>query len=110
MHLPGNLFRNIPADLPEELFQTLARGRDVRIERIVSRGHSSPEGFWYDQDENEWVILLAGSAGIRFEVEEEAIPLFPGDWLDIPARARHRLEWTDESKETVWLAVYYQKP
>ncbi len=107
MILPKNLFRDIPSGLPEELLQTLARGKNVRIERIVSQGQSSPEGFWYHQEENEWVALLAGSAGIRFEGADAAIPLFPGDWLDIPAKVRHRVEWTDASKETIWLAVYY---
>lgn len=106
--LEGNLFAHIPADLREELSETLIQSGGVRIERIVSEGHASPEGFWYDQEENEWVVVLEGSAGLRFQEKEESVVLAPGDWIDIPAHAKHRVEWTDPAQRTVWLAVFYR--
>lgn len=105
-----NLFAGIPADLPQELMQTLAAGRahgQVRIERIVSRGHASPPGFWYDQAEHEWVLLLKGRAALRFESGDRLLEMGEGDFVDIPAHARHRVEWTAADTETVWLAVFY---
>ncbi len=101
-----NLFADIPDDLPEELVETLLRSGAVRIERIVSKGHRSSDGFWYDQDQCEWVVLLKGKARLQFE-GGEALELGPGDYLTIPAHRRHRVEWTDPDTETVWLAVHY---
>lgn len=101
-----NLFADIPSELPEELVQLLLSEPGIRIERIVSLGHASPEGFWYDQESGEWVVLLAGAARLRFE-GEEPIELRPGSFVNIPARRRHRVEWTDPSQPTVWLAVHY---
>ncbi len=101
-----NLFADIPADLPEELIQPLLSAPGVRIVRIVSLGHTSPEGFWYDQAEHEWVLLLMGAARLRFE-DEEPIELMPGSFVNIPAHRRHRVEWTDPDKPTAWLAVHY---
>jgi cupin 2 domain-containing protein len=105
----SNLYENIPDSLPEELIDIIASKRDggVRIERIVSRGHSSSSGYWYDQDRNEFVVLLKGSAGLRFEGSEDMVVLQPGDWIDIPAHEKHRVEWTDPNQDTVWLAVHY---
>ncbi|WDY55924.1 cupin domain-containing protein [Pseudomonas sp. PSKL.D1] len=80
----------------------------LRIERIVSSGQASPPGFWYDQDEGEWIVLLSGSAGLRLEHESHTRILAPGDCLDIPAHCRHRVEWTAEGVSTVWLAVFYK--
>lgn len=102
-----NLLSNLPADLPDELIETLARSAHVRIERIVSRGHASPPGFWYDQEQNEFVVLVSGRARLAFADGTPAIDLAPGDWLDIPAHKKHRVEWTDPVRETVWLAVFY---
>ncbi len=102
-----NVFRDIPSPLSEEWVEVLASRGAVRIERIVSRGHASPSGFWYDQDENEWLMLLAGSAGIAFEGQSEPVSLCPGDCLEIPAHARHRVAWTERDRETIWLAVFY---
>ena len=101
-----NLFADIPDDLPEELIQTLLGTPGLRIERIVSRGHSSPESFWYDQDAHEWVLILKGAARLRFE-GEEPIELRPGMFVNIPAHWRHRVEWTDPHEPTIWLAVHY---
>jgi len=102
----NKLFRNIPSDLDEEFFETLASSENMQIERIVSKGHTSPSGGWYDQERNEFVILLAGAA--RLEFDDGSIEhLVPGDWLDIPAHRRHRVAWTETDIETVWLAVHY---
>jgi cupin 2 domain-containing protein len=102
-----NLFTAIPEALPEELIQTLLSAPSVRIERIVSRGHASPEGFWYDQEEHEWVLLLTGAARLGFE-GEEPIDLRPGAFVNIPAHRRHRIEWTEPSEPTIWLAIHYE--
>jgi cupin 2 domain-containing protein len=103
-----NLFADIPENLRDELMETILQTPSFRVERIVSRGHCSPPGFWYDQDENEWVILLKGSAGLRFDGREDVFALNPGDHLHINRRQRHRLEWTDPEQETIWLAVHYR--
>jgi cupin 2 domain-containing protein len=103
----NNMFENIPDGLKDELIEILMEDEKVRMERIVSKGHASPPGFWYDQDRDEFVILLDGSAGLLFEEKEELIVMKPGDYVNIPAHARHRVEWTDASKETVWMAVFY---
>jgi len=103
---PTNLFTVVAASLPEELVQTLLATPNLRIERIVSDGHASPEGLWYDQEQHEFVVLLKGAARLRFEDEE--IDLNPGDFIDIPAHRRHRVEWTTPDEQTVWLAVHYK--
>jgi cupin 2 domain-containing protein len=100
-----NLFADIPADLPEELIQTLLSTPGLRIERIISLGHSSPEGFWYDPEAPEWVLLLKGAARLRFE-GDEPIDLRPGAFVNIPAHRRHRVEWTAPSEPTIWLAIH----
>jgi cupin 2 domain-containing protein len=103
----SNLLADIPARLPEELVQTLLGTTDLRIERIVSLGHASPEGFWYDQEMHEWVLLLKGAARLTLE-GEEPIDLVPGSFLNIPAHRRHRVERTDPTRPTVWLAIHYR--
>jgi cupin 2 domain-containing protein len=100
-----NLFADIPASLPDELVQQLLGTPGVRIERIVSLGHASPEGFWYDQQAHEWVLLLTGAARLTLE-GEEPLDLLPGAFVNIPARRRHRVEWTDPTRPTIWLAVH----
>ena len=105
MH-PPNLFADIPASLPEELLQVLMTTPTLRIERIVSLGHASPEGFWYDQPTHEWVALLAGAARLNLE-NQPPIELTPGAHLNIPAHTRHRVEWTHPDKPTIWLAIHY---
>ncbi|RJQ78095.1 MAG: cupin domain-containing protein [Desulfobacteraceae bacterium] len=99
-----NLFEQI-AEASQESFHTLWENACVKIERIVSRGHSSPEEFWYDQAWDEWVLLLKGSAGLAFEGRQEVF-LAPGDCLLIPAGVKHRVAWTDAGAETIWLAVH----
>lgn len=102
----GNIFEQIPADLSAEVFATLAQGDEVRIERIISSGQSSPERGWYDQDQREWVMLLQGSAEIAFD-DGRCVRLGVGDYVDIPAHARHRVTRTSRDPQTIWLAVFF---
>jgi cupin 2 domain-containing protein len=103
-----NLLGPLPeAHRAEAVDQLLARPA-LRIERIVSSGQASPSGFWYDQAEGEWVVLLAGAARLRFADEAEPRLLRPGDWLDIAPHRRHRVDWTDPAQPTIWLAVFYR--
>ena len=101
-----NLFDNIPTDLPEELFETLIKSDNIHIERIVSKGHTSPKAGWYDQANNEFVLLLKGAARLEFE-DGRMVSMGVGDWLEIVAHERHRVDWTDGEEETVWVAVHY---
>lgn len=103
-----NLFDNLPASLPEELVEILAETDSVRIERIVSTGQSSPEGFWYDQDEHEFVMVLKGEATLLFEDDDQPMTMKPGDFINIPAHRKHRVESTSPNEPTVWLAVFFQ--
>jgi cupin 2 domain-containing protein len=102
-----NLLADIPAQLPEEMVQTLVRAPTVQIVRVVSQGHASPEGFWYDQDENEFVVLLAGAARMVFQDQPEPLAMVPGSCVNIPAHRRHRVQWTDPAQPTVWLGIFY---
>ena len=103
----GSLFRSLPAELPEEAFEEILSRSGVRIERIVSRGHATPPGFWYDQDRNEWVLLLRGAARLEFEAGNQKVDLVPGSYVNIPAGVRHRVAWTAPDEPTIWLAVWY---
>lgn len=96
-----------PAPLPEELVEVLASSGGTRIERIVSTGQASPEGFWYDQDLHEWVMIVAGQARIEYDDGRSPAVLAAGDHLLIPAHRRHRVAWTDPDTPTVWLAVFF---
>lgn len=100
-----NLFSRLPTDLADEITETLLDDESVRIERIVSHGQASPEGFWYDQDQHEWVVVLRGAATLRFE--NDIIEMKSGDFVHIPAHRRHRVEWTIPDEPTIWLAVFY---
>jgi len=104
-----NLFADLPAKADEEVLDDLLKRPGVRIERIVSTGQASPPGFWYDQDWDEWVVVLAGSAGLAIEGHAE-ITLGPGDTVNLPAHTRHRVAWTDADEPTVWLAVHIGEP
>ena len=107
MPATDNLFDNIPGELKQELFTRLAGNDAVTIERIVSRGHVSAEGEWYDQPQDEWVMVVKGRAKLEFAGEQAPVEMGPGDHLTIPAHVRHRVVWTDEDEETVWLAVHF---
>ncbi len=93
-----------------ERFDQLLSQEGVRIERIVSNGQSTPEGEWYDQDWDEWVIVISGRASIRYEGKDELCLLKAGDSLFLPAHCRHRVEWTDSEQPTIWLAVHINAP
>jgi cupin 2 domain-containing protein len=107
----GNLLAGLPNPpiAPEvaERLETLLARPGLRIERIVSSGQASPEGFWYQQDNAEWVVVISGEALLRFEDETEVRHLHAGDWLHIEPQRRHRVEWTAAETPTVWLAVHF---
>ena len=107
MTMHENLLTNLPASLPEEMVDVLVSDGDLRIERIVSTGQASPEGFWYDQEEHEWVLLLEGSARLMY-ADGRRLTLEVGDHVMIPAHERHRVDWTDPDRPTVWLAVFWK--
>lgn len=102
----SNIFDLIPATLKDELFEEIISKNGVKIERIASFGHVTPEFEWYDQRRDEWVILLQGEAVISF-LNEEDVRLKAGDYINIPAHKKHRVSWTKPDEDTIWLAVYY---
>lgn len=102
----GNIFADIPAQSVEELFETILEKPGIRVERIISYGQNTPEGEWYDQEHDEWVLLLSGSADILIEGEIEPRLLGPGDYLLLPARSRHRVIRTDAEEKSLWLAIH----
>ncbi|MDA7946454.1 MAG: cupin domain-containing protein [Hyphomicrobiaceae bacterium] len=102
-----NLFRDIPESLPEELFTELASGGSTRILRIVSTGHTTPDGEWYDQEDSEWVVVLKGRARLSFADGRDDLEMGPGDHVLLPAHCRHRVAWTSPEEPTVWLAVHF---
>ncbi|WP_246434640.1 cupin domain-containing protein [Teredinibacter haidensis] len=102
----GNIFESIPDDIRDEVFSDLAFGEHVKIERIVSKGHASPNVGWYDQSENEWVIVLEGEAMLSFENDSD-VHLVPGGYVNIPAHKKHKVTWTKPDTRTIWLAVHY---
>ncbi len=104
-----NLFSDLPKDMPQEVSEVILETETFRKERILSRGHSSPEGFWFDQERDELVFLLKGRAGLKFRGRTGLITLKPGDYIRIPAHVEHRVAWTDPDQETIWLAVHYDK-
>lgn len=106
--MSGNLFAvHGISDSPTEQFEELLSRSGFRVERIVSTGQASPPGFWYDQDVGEWVVLLSGAAELQFEDETHGRRMVPGDWINIEAHRRHRVNWTDPAGPTVWLAIHY---
>jgi cupin 2 domain-containing protein len=111
-HRKGDLLADLPlvanAAQMAEVFQQLAGNpaSGVRIERIVSNGHASPDGFWYDQDQHEWVMLVQGEAVLALEGQPD-VHLRAGEYLNIPAHVRHRVVRTAQDQTTVWLAVFY---
>ncbi|MGO8915593.1 MAG: cupin [Stellaceae bacterium] len=104
----GNIYADLTPERGEEEFTALVSSSDLRLERIVSTGQTTPEGQWLEQDSDEWVILLRGAAGLRFEGEVGAQLLAAGDYLHIPAHRRHRVDWTAPGEATVWLALHYR--
>jgi cupin 2 domain-containing protein len=109
---PGipNIFKNIPDQLPEELIECIFKQDNIQIERIISKGHSTTKGQWYDQDWDEWVMLLQGEAIIVYQQDHQTFHLVTGDYLLIPAHTRHRVEWTPPELNTIWLAAHLHNP
>lgn len=106
MSAEGNLFAGLPASAPDEVVDRLADGGRFRLLRIVSTGQASPPGEWYDQPEDEWVVLLRGAAVLTI-AGQPSRRLDPGDWLLLPAHCRHRVDWTAADQPTVWLALHF---
>lgn len=102
-----NIFSEIPASIPEEIFEDIIATESVRVERILSHGQSSPATGWYDQTENEWVIVLKGQGVIEFN-DGRMVTLDEGDYININAGEKHRVVSTSSQVATVWLAVFYQ--
>lgn len=101
-----NLWRPLPTSAEEESVDVLSANEHVRVERIVSHAHQSPDGFWYDQPEEEWVAVLSGEAVLEFDDTTPPVRLGPGDWINIAAHRRHRVAWTTPNEPTIWLAVF----
>lgn len=104
--MTANLFSDLSFPSDDEQVDILLARPSLRIERIVSTGQASPPGFWYDQPQDEWVVVLAGAARLRLEGEADARLMRAGDHVFLPARARHRVDWTDPDQPTIWLAVH----
>lgn len=102
----NNIFKNIPKELPEELIEILAEKNNIKIERIISRNHSTPADFWYDQDTDEFVLLLEGEATLQYD-NDKTEKLQKGDYCIIPAHKKHRVKDTDKNQNTIWLAVHF---
>jgi cupin 2 domain-containing protein len=101
-----NILLGIPEKLSEEYFEEIISSNQFKLERIVSEGHKSPKDFWYDQEKDEFVMLISGSAEIQFE-NEPAVQMVKGDYLIIPAHKKHRVEKTDLIQQTIWLALHF---
>ena len=102
-----NIFSDIQKQAPDEVLETILQTGQFKIERIISHGHATTEGEWYDQDRNEWVLVLKGNAGLLFEGDDKTVIMKTGDYINIPAHQKHRVEWTDPEEETVWLTIHY---
>lgn len=103
-----NLFINFPLSGREENFKDLLQNQHFLLERIVSMGHATPKGEWLAQERSEWVLLLKGRAGLLFEKHNNILEMMPGDYTVIPAKTKHRVEWTTTVEETIWLALHYK--
>jgi cupin 2 domain-containing protein len=101
-----NIFDAIPGNIDTEIIERIIDCENVKIERIISKGHTSPDTGWYDQAENEWVLVLKGEAVLQF-ADGSTLPMKAGDHINIAAHKKHRVQWTDPDTETIWLAVFY---
>ena len=103
---PQNIYSAIPVSSNKEIFEELLKTNNVTIERIISAGHRSPESGWYDQEKNEWVLVLKGKATLTFE-DQVSVNLNEGDYINIPSHTKHKVTWTDPNRETIWLAIHH---
>ncbi len=101
-----NIFAQIPKDLKNEIFEDIIKTDNLKIERIISNGHTSPKSGWYESEQNEWVIVLKGEAVLSFENSDD-VKLSAGDYLNIEAYTKHKVSWTQPNTETIWIAIYY---
>lgn len=99
-----NLFSDVPSDFPDEVFQEIVSRPGIRIERILSNGHTTENGKWYDSNQNEWVLIAKGCGTIEYD-DGRTDTLNEGDYLLIPKHVKHRVSHTD--KPTIWLAVHF---
>jgi len=106
----SNFFAGLPDAKSDEVIEIVLQTDQVRIERIVSHGQATPDGQWYDQSQDEWVLVLQGAARLQFEHDDDEIPLNIGDYLRIPANHRHRVSWTDPNQKTLWLGLFFPSP
>jgi len=102
-----NIFKAIPKDLKKEFFKQLLCKNNLKIQKIVSKGHSSPKSGWYNQNDNEWVIVLKGKAVLSFKNAKD-VTLKKGDFINIPTNVKHKVSWTKPNKKTIWLAIHYK--
>lgn len=100
-----NFLENVPTSIPDEIFETIISTPNLKIERIISKGHKSELDFWYDLDQSEWILLVKDEARLQFE--DKFIHLIPGDHLSIIPHQKHRVDWTTPEEETIWLAIFY---
>ena len=102
----NNIFDAIPKNITAEIFDSIIDTENIQIERIVSKGQSSPDSGWYDQDKNEWLLVLKGEAILLF-ADNSSLTLTTGDYINIVAHKKHKVKWTDPDTETIWLAIHY---
>ena len=103
--MTANLFADIPERAKEEIIEIISSGTNFRIERIISYGQTSPENFWYDKEESEWVVVLRGGAVIEFQNDAQ-VEMLSGDYISIPAHKKHRVKTTSQDEATIWLAFF----
>lgn len=101
-----NFLMDLPFSSADEIFESIVERDDIKIERIISEGQATSEGYWFDQDQHEFVLLLKGKAQLSFE-DDQPVVLNPGDYIIIPAHKKHRVEWTSKIEKTIWLTVFY---
>ena len=101
-----NIFDTVGINLTDEFIETILPRDSFNVERIISEGHASPSDFWYNQDTNEFVLLLKGEAEIQFE--DGSLNLLPGDYFVIPKHKKHRVNKTHPTEKTFWLTIHYQ--
>jgi len=106
MNVLKNIFDNFSKENEKEFIEEILSTKNFRLGRIISEGHTSPLNFWYDQDKNEFVLLLKGKAKLSFE-NGKKIELNPGDYMIINAHQKHRVDWTDPDQKTFWLTIFY---
>ncbi len=103
-----NIFEGLPNSPDAEVFDMLLAKGNIKIERVISQGHTSPASGWYDQEQDEWVMLMQGAATLTFEDGQET-QLIVGSHLLIPAHLKHKVSWTAPNQQTIWLAVHLNK-